>query len=104
MDRLDHKEIFQREQREDRRLSILLYLSAAPGGKANSFIVQRVLRKLGHAVGHDLIVTDTAWLGEQGLVTVEELPGMVVARITPRGRDVAAGEVVVPGVAEPTGL
>jgi hypothetical protein len=100
----DHKDIFDKEQREDRRLTILLYLSAAPGGKANSFIVQRILRKFGHDIGYDRVMTETAWLGEQGLVQVEELPGMVVARITPRGRDVAAGSVIVPGVAEPTGL
>jgi hypothetical protein len=46
--------------------------------------------------------TDLAWLHEQGLTRNEKIYDIVVARITRRGADVAAGRATVPGVHKPS--
>lgn len=42
-----------------------------------------------------------AGLKEQGLVMVEDIGTVLVARLTERGADVAAGRAIVPGVKRP---
>jgi hypothetical protein len=102
---ISHAEMFQRIQREERRLCALLYLVEAPQGHANAYTLQRVLRKMGHVVEHELVLEDIAWLAGMGLVRSEALPpDITVASITPKGRDAAAGEISVPGVAVPLGV
>ena len=44
---------------------------------------------------------DAAWLEEQGLVSCEDLGGIIVVKITQRGLDVAEGRAVIPGVKRP---
>ena len=44
---------------------------------------------------------DVAWLEEQGLVSREDLGGIIVVKITQRGLDVAEGRAIVPGVKRP---
>lgn len=54
----------------------------------------------GHVLSADALLTQLAWLDEQGLVTV--LGQQIhIARITTRGDDVASGAARVPGVARP---
>lgn len=83
---------------QDRRLSILLLLENAPAYTGNEALLQAALPDFGHAASADLVRADLAWLGEQGLVTTRDTAGLVVATLTERGGDVAAGRVAHPGV------
>lgn len=86
---------------EDRRLVLLRLLSAAPEYTANAFVLRPGLESLGHAMSADQLATELAWLAEQGLVELEAVANVTVARLTARGADVAAGRVVTPGVKRP---
>lgn len=96
---------FAKTLTEDRRLVILRFLSEAPACRLNTAVLRSALDGIGHGVSRDQVETDTAWLAEQGLVTVEELGLSVgnirVATLTTRGQDVAEGRAVVPGVKRP---
>lgn len=92
---------FERLMTEDRRLMILRLLAEDPGYQLNVYVLRPALQAVGHAVSHDKVGTDLAWLEEQGLVTVGEASGVTVGRLTARGADVAAGLATVPGVKRP---
>lgn len=93
---------FQQTVMEDRRLSLLLLLSDSPGYSANAFLLQTAVNQAyGHSVSIDQVRTDLAWLGEQGLLSVKAMGDVVVATMTVRGADVAAGRATVPGVKRP---
>jgi Fe2+ or Zn2+ uptake regulation protein len=87
---------------EDQRLVLLRLLAEQIAYKSNSSVLTRAMDALGHSVSRDAIRTHLAWLAEQRLVTLDELiPGLIVATLTERGHDVAAGRAVTPGVARP---
>lgn len=93
---------FQQSITEDRRLSVLLVLQESPGYSANLFLVQTAVSSIyGHAASLDQLRTDVAWLTEQGLLTHQATGDVVVATMTARGADVAAGRATVPGVKRP---
>ena len=92
---------FEDFQRKDRRLVILLALEGAAQYKANHFLLHRWCEQMGHSVSQDQVMSDLAWLSEQGLLTVEEAKDVTVATITQRGLDVANARTEVPGVARP---
>ncbi|PKN07506.1 MAG: hypothetical protein CVU73_12155 [Deltaproteobacteria bacterium HGW-Deltaproteobacteria-8] len=91
---------------EDRRLVVLRLLSAAPEYTLNAFVLRHGLEAVGHAMSTDQLATELAWLAEQGLLDLSAVAdvtvgGIIVARLTSRGADVAAGRVVTPGVKRP---
>lgn len=86
---------------EDRRLVILRLLSAAPEYTLNAFVLRPGLEAVGHSISADQLATELAWLAEQGLVELEAVVNVAVARLTSRGADVASGRVVTPGVKRP---
>lgn len=92
---------FQRLLDEDRRLVILRLLAEDPGYQLNVYVLRPAMEAMGHAVSHDKVGTDLAWLAEQGLVTVGQASGVTVGRLTARGADVAKGLAIVPGVKRP---
>lgn len=95
---------FQKLLTEDRRLCVLRLLSGAPGRETNHYVLKTALRDLGHAVSHDVVLGDLAWLSEQGLVSTTGAcngADLTVAALTARGQDVAEGVAVVPGVKRP---
>ncbi len=90
--------------REDRRSYILIILSQEKGYSINTTNLQRALHHVGVLSSHDDVMTDTAWLRDQGLVKLEPVPeveGLLICGITVRGNDAAAGVVEVPGVSRP---
>lgn len=88
---------------EDRRLAILRFLAKDEDYALNDSILQTALGTLGHGVSRDTVRSDIAWLAEQGLITVDcSLIEFHVARLTPRGNDVAVGRASVPGVKRPS--
>lgn len=86
---------------EDRRLVILRLLGKAPGNELNHYVLQVALEDKGHRISLDAVLSELSWLEEQGLVTLESLPGMTVAALTARGLDVSLGRARVPGVKIP---
>ena len=71
------------------------------GYSLNESMLHSVLGLYGHAVSRDQVRTQIRWLEEQGLVTVEDVAGILVARLSGRGEDVANGSAVVDGVKRP---
>lgn len=91
----------------DRRLVILRLLQEASGYSLNSSVLRTGLEvKYGHLVSRDVVETELAWLGEQGLVRIERLDApsktITIATLTERGLDVQAGRATVPGVKRPS--
>ena len=86
----------------DLRLVILRLLAEDPGFATNESILQSILPGFGHTVARDKIRTELRWLEEQGLVTVQEVTTVLVAKLTGRGVDVANGAARVDGVKRPS--
>lgn len=88
-------------RRRQRRLTILILLDACEGREASVPLLHRALQGEGLASSVDAVTADLAWLDEQGLVQSRDRDGIVCAKITPRGSDVAADRAHVPGVERP---
>jgi DNA-binding transcriptional ArsR family regulator len=87
---------------EDERLVILRVLAEDTGGySANESIIHSILGEFAHKVSRDKVRTQLSWLSEQGLVTLRDVAGCMVATLTSRGIDVASGLAIVPGVKRP---
>lgn len=92
---------FAQLEAEHRRRVILDALRQDADYTVNEAILRTILREFGFAVSSDRLLVDLAWLEEQGLAVLSKVGGVVVAKITRRGADVATGCTVVPGVARP---
>jgi len=86
---------------EDQRLVILRSLHEMHGYEANESIIDSCLDAYGHKISRDVVRTHLFWLREQGLVSLRDVGGCQIARLTGRGEDVATGQAVVPGVKRP---
>lgn len=86
---------------EDQRLVTLRSLHEMAGYEANESIIDSCLDAYGHKISRDMVRSHLAWLEEQGLVTLRDIGGCQVARLTGRGEDVATGQAQVPGVKRP---
>ncbi|ELL9331488.1 ArsR family transcriptional regulator [Vibrio fluvialis] len=86
---------------EDQRLVILRSLHEMAGYEANESIIDSCLDAYGHKISRDMVRNHLAWLEEQGLLTLRDVGGCQVARLTGRGEDVATGQARVPGVKRP---
>lgn len=86
---------------EDRRLVILHILSEMPAYRANSSVIYSLLSSWGHEPSRDQVKSDLRWLEEQLLLTAEEVGSVLLATLSERGADVAAGRALVPGVKRP---
>ena len=85
----------------DLRLCALRLLAEARGYRANESLLSALLREWGHVVSRDRLRAELAWLGEQGLVAIDEIGGVMIATLTERGQDAATGAASVPGVRRP---
>lgn len=85
---------------EDRRLTILRLL-AESNYEASDSLLSAALDDFGHRVSRDQVRTELAWLREQGLLDLDEMGGVMIARLTQRGFECASGIVAVPGVRRP---
>mgnify|MGYP006282082835 CR=1 FL=1 len=93
---------YQEQLRQHRRLTILRTLSEAQGFATNESVLHDLVTAYGFRDSRDTIRGDLAWLGEQGLVELSEPGGLMIAELTERGGDVAAGRASQPGVAKPS--
>lgn len=92
---------FLEHMKADRRLVLLRVLLQSPAYTGNEYMLQSMAEQLGHVVSADTVRTDLAWLAEQGLLALETVQGVQIARLLGRGEDVARGRVEVPGVKKP---
>ncbi|MDR7024378.1 VpaChn25_0724 family phage protein [Pseudomonas peli] len=88
---------------EDRRLVILRILAEMPTYRANSSVLHTVLNEWGHEPSRDQVKTELRWLEEQQLVALDDVGdgAVLLAKLTERGADVAAGRARVDGVKRP---
>ena len=98
---MKEKRTFAQLQSENRRCAFLRFLAEDVDYAMNTSLLQSALDAVGHGVSRDCVNADAAWLAEQGLVSCEDLGGIIVVKITQRGLDVAEGRAVVPGVKRP---
>jgi len=87
---------------ESIRLAMLRFLVEDADYSHNTSVLQDLLETIGFAMSRDQVDTLCAWLAEQGLVTVELVGKVKVAKLTNRGADVALGRARVPGVKRPS--
>ncbi|NNJ15466.1 MULTISPECIES: VpaChn25_0724 family phage protein [Pseudomonas] len=87
--------------RQDMRLVILRLLAEMPAYRANSSVLNAALDNYGHSVSRDQVKTELHWLSEQGAVALEDIGPVLVACLTERGQDIAAGRARVPGIKRP---
>ena len=86
----------------DQRLVVLQVLQQDAAGSCNENVLRAALGMAGHRKLSSLRMRDLlSWLAGQELVALEERAGLMLARITDRGEDVALGGSSVPGVAAP---
>ena len=92
--------IFEHLKTEDMRLVMLRSIDE-DGDSLNESMLQDVLRMYGHTVSRDRVRTEMRWLEEQRLVVIEDVAGILVARLTGRGVDVATGVSHIDGIKRP---
>lgn len=91
------KQIMQEHQ----RLVILRLLSEDLGYDLNESILQDGLAVYSLSISRDALRTQLAWLEEQGCITLSDLQGTQLAKLTARGLDVANGMATQPGIKRP---
>lgn len=87
---------------EHLRITILRLLEEEPDRRQNESVLADAAATYGFAPSRDRIRTELHWLEEQGLVTLVESSGCLVASLTGRGEDVATCRATVPGVKRPS--
>ena len=86
---------------EDLRLTALALLAQARGYRANEYLLRTLLREWGHVASRDGLRGELAWLAERGLISIEEIGGVMIAALTECGHDAQAGAAEIPGVRRP---
>ena len=84
-----------------RRYAILRILSRQTRREANSAVLRSALDALAHPLSHDALAGELVWLEEQGLITLETLAELRIARLLPRGQDLVEDRATHPGVWRP---
>lgn len=87
--------------RQDYRLVILRLLVEMTAYRANSSVLTMALDSYGHTLSRDQVKTELNWLAEQGALTLDDIGPVLVATLTERGQDIAAGRARVPGIKRP---
>jgi len=83
------------------RLAILQTLQVSPGYGVHEYLLLERVQSLGLGTSRDALRVEIGWLSDAGLITTEPLEDALVARLTDRGIDAAAGQALIPGVARP---
>lgn len=87
--------------RQDIRLVVLRLLAEMTAYRANSSVLTMALDTYGHSLTRDQVKTELHWLAEQGALTLDDVGPVMVATLTERGQDIAAGRARVPGIKRP---
>lgn len=87
--------------RQDVRLVLLRLLVEMTAYRANSSVLTMALDSYGHSLSRDQVKTELNWLAEQGALTLQDVGPVMVATLSERGQDIAAGRARVPGIKRP---
>ena len=87
--------------RKHRRLSILRFLKDCAMYSSNASILEDVLNGMAVTSTRSQIITEIAWLSEQGFVTYEDRNDFVVVTATPSGVEIATGQATHPDIQRP---
>lgn len=88
--------------REERRFVILELLEKAAGPNGLTVgLIQSALNGVFHNVSRDIVMADTAWLEEQGLLHLAPLGRDMVASLTQHGAELGRGIGKYPGLRKP---
>lgn len=85
--------------RKHRRLSILRILDNAAGYTSNESILTAMVNHFGITSTRDQVRGEIAWLAEAGMVSSEDLEGLLVVTATARGAEIAQGRAHHPDIA-----
>lgn len=83
---------------EHQRLAILRLLAEDSGYGLNESILNDGVNALGLNISRDGLRTQLAWLNEQGLIQLDKVGSLQVAKLTERGLDAANGRARIPGI------
>jgi DNA-binding transcriptional ArsR family regulator len=86
---------------EARRLAILMVLDQCPSREATDSFIAIVLKDLACACSYDAVRSELAWLRDAGLIEIDEISRIMIAKLKHCGVDVAAGVAIIPGVERP---
>ncbi|MDJ0826969.1 MAG: hypothetical protein QNJ16_15860 [Rhodobacter sp.] len=87
--------------RKHRRLGILRHLEGCAEYTSNASILEDVLRGVGVPSNRSQVITELAWLREQGFVTYDDRQDFVVATATDAGIEIARGQSAHPEIQRP---
>lgn len=88
--------------RKHRRLAILRHLEACSDYTSNASILTDVLDGVGVTSSRDQVVTELAWLRENGFVSFDDAGDFVVVEATARGVELARGRATHPEIQRPS--
>lgn len=92
---------YEEELREHARIAILRMLEDAPKYTSNVSLMTGLLHRVGIPYTRDQVEGEVRWLRDQGMLTVEDHAGFIVATATVRGVEVAQGVATYPGIRRP---
>lgn len=87
--------------RRHRRLAILRHLAACAEYTSNALILVDVLRGVGVTSTQSQVITELAWLAEQGLAVNDDRGDFVITSATDRGIEIAQGLATHPEIQRP---
>lgn len=85
-----------------RRLAILRHLEGCTDYTSNASILTDVLDGVGVTSSRAQVITELAWLKENGFVTYTEAGDFVVVEATGRGVEIARGRATHPDIQRPS--
>lgn len=93
---------YQDTLRRHRRLAILRHLEHCTDYTSNASILTDVLDGVGVTSSRDQVITELAWLQENGFVTLEDKGDFVITEATARGVEIARGRTTHPDIQRPS--
>lgn len=88
--------------RKHRRLAILRHLEGCNDYTSNASILVDVLDGVGVTSSRDQVITELAWLKDNGFVTYEDRAEFIIAEATRRGVEIARGQAAHPEIQRPS--
>lgn len=88
--------------RKHRRLAILRHLEGCMDYTSNASILVDVLDGVGVTSSRDQVVTELAWLKDNGFVNYEDRAEFIIAEATRRGVEIARGQSAHPEIQRPS--
>lgn len=88
--------------RKHRRLAILRHLEMCHDYTSNASILVDVLDGVGVSSSRDQVITELAWLKDQGFVAYEDRAEFIVVEATRQGVEIARGRASHPDIQRPS--